>query len=117
MSTHHGPIVKYTCSNDCDQFGCPGHTIQYHFSRTSDTISVDVDGKQRHCFDENEWDAMLRSAELPRKARLQRVEEALRDLLAVCEPPVNASDHARERYQYATSRAESALREGEKGAI
>lgn len=59
MSTGHGPIIKYTCFNDCRQEGCPGHEIREVFHRTSDVIIFEIDGKREYYFDENCFRAML----------------------------------------------------------
>lgn len=49
----------YTCSNDCNQAGCPGHELVLGMHGTSDTVSITVDGKQRDVFDDNLFDAIL----------------------------------------------------------
>lgn len=58
MGTNIGVEVKYRCNNDCDQMGCPGHTMRMDDHRTSDTIIFVKDGVEKYWFDENEWAAM-----------------------------------------------------------
>lgn len=67
MGTTRGETVEYCCSNDCQQSGCPGHTVRVDLSRTSDVYSVDFDENKpshRHeTYDEEAFHAMLKSFE------------------------------------------------------
>lgn len=50
---------NYTCLNDCRREGCPGHKLRIIFHGVSDTVSVEVDGEQFACFDENLFFAII----------------------------------------------------------
>jgi hypothetical protein len=50
--------VEYRCINDCRESGCPGHKMRISYCRTSDTVSVEIDGKSEHCFDGNSFGAL-----------------------------------------------------------
>jgi hypothetical protein len=52
MGTNIGDKVKYKCSCDCNQMGCPGHVMRMDVSRTSDTIIFLKDGVEKYWFDE-----------------------------------------------------------------
>jgi hypothetical protein len=58
MGINIGPEIKYKCSNDCSQTGCPGHTMRMDDCRSSDVISFVIDGKPIIYLDENKWKAM-----------------------------------------------------------
>jgi hypothetical protein len=47
------PEVEYRCSNDCDQSGCPSHKMKLEYHRGSDVVTLWVDGKPEHYFDDN----------------------------------------------------------------
>ena len=49
----------YHCSNDCKQTGCPGHVLYLEYHHTSDTVTVQVDGKHRITFDKTEWRTLV----------------------------------------------------------
>ena len=62
--TSRSQEVKYTCLNDCQQAGCPGHKVVAIYSHTSDTLSFEtVTGlrqePEREGFDENAFKAMM----------------------------------------------------------
>lgn len=44
---------EYTCGNDCQQTGCPGHKMTVVMNCSVDIYEVIVDGKERELFDEN----------------------------------------------------------------
>jgi len=64
MSRAIGPEVEYHCSNDCQQTGCPGHTIREVFDRSMDIYSFEIDGKPKYHFDEKCFAALLQAHEL-----------------------------------------------------
>jgi hypothetical protein len=63
MSRYVGKPIEYKCLNDCQQSGCPGHTLTFIADRSSDTYRFEIDdGKPDnfgYTFDENQWEAML----------------------------------------------------------
>lgn len=61
MSTSYGKYVEFTCLNDCDQLGCPGHKVRAVHRNTSDTLSFEIDGKVEYSFDYHVFAAMVKS--------------------------------------------------------
>ena len=67
MATNYGPPETYTCFTDCEQRGCPGHTLRVAWHRTSDILRTEELGKEgwkatRH-FDRNELLAIMAAFE------------------------------------------------------
>lgn len=63
MGRNNSKPVKFTCSNDCRQMGCPGHELVLSWCRSSDTVAVMIDGKIHSVFDDGEMIALLQAAE------------------------------------------------------
>lgn len=61
MGVNRGKEVEYRCGNDCEFSGCPGHKLIFISHRSSDVLSVEIDGKPGHYFDCSEWQAMMES--------------------------------------------------------
>lgn len=51
--------ISYHCINDCEQTGCPGHSLELIHSKTSDTVEIRIDGHYRAIFDENAFIAIM----------------------------------------------------------
>jgi hypothetical protein len=70
MSRYVGKPIEYKCLNDCQQSGCPGHTVTFIANRSSDIYSFEIDdGKTDnlgYTFDENQWRAMVQAYEVMR---------------------------------------------------
>lgn len=62
MSSNWSKVIEYKCMNDCRREGCPCHKLQVQYFNTADIVNVIIDGGQRHCFDDNEFEAMLQAA-------------------------------------------------------
>jgi hypothetical protein len=58
MGQNVSKVVHYYCMQDCQQGGCPGHTIQLKYSRSVDILAIVVDGKTEFLVDDNEWQAI-----------------------------------------------------------
>lgn len=58
MSQARSSKFKYTCFNDCEQAGCPGHELQFVRDRSTDYYSVEIDGRSEY-FDQNQFMTML----------------------------------------------------------
>jgi hypothetical protein len=58
MGTNYTESRKYTCFNDCEQGGCPGHEMRIGSCRSSDVITVEIDGKPEYYFDSNAFDVL-----------------------------------------------------------
>jgi hypothetical protein len=67
MGKYYGPWVDYTCINDCQQSGCPGHKVRETVCRSSDVLSFEFDDGHVEYFDEERWKAM-KAAELAARA-------------------------------------------------
>lgn len=63
MSKTHGHEFRYHCVNDCDQCGCPGHSIVAISHNSSDTIEIRIDGRKWLWTDNNEWKAAIKAVE------------------------------------------------------
>lgn len=63
MSSTYSDKIRYICSNECNRFGCPGHTLQIKWHGTSDTVIILVDDEPTDYFDENRFIALLKAAE------------------------------------------------------
>lgn len=50
---------SFHCSNDCVQTGCPGHVIKLTYNHTSDTVSVEQDGRNYTTFDRTQWRVLV----------------------------------------------------------
>jgi hypothetical protein len=48
----HRRTSHYTCRNDCEQTGCPGHTLEIIHQHSSDTVVIQVDNQIYAVFDE-----------------------------------------------------------------
>jgi hypothetical protein len=61
MSHVRSATVDYRCLNDCQQTGCPGHTLVFERDLSSDIYRVHIDGEHTstYVFDENMFRAML----------------------------------------------------------
>lgn len=64
MGSNYSEEVEFRCLNDCEQSGCPGHKMKLQLNRSTDTVTVWVDGEAQYSFDENTlaaicklWDA------------------------------------------------------------
>jgi hypothetical protein len=53
MGCIYGPMIEFRHLNDCAQEGCPGHKLRVVSSRSSDVLSVEIDGKNEYWFDPN----------------------------------------------------------------
>jgi len=51
VSTSYSEVIQFKCFNDCKMQGCPGHTLRLVRHNTSDTFSVEIDGKAEYHFD------------------------------------------------------------------
>ena len=65
MGSNWSPEVKYNCSSDCEQSGCPGHTMKIEYHRGSDTLSVFIDNKREHTFDDESIEALFKCHNAP----------------------------------------------------
>ncbi len=52
--------IKYKCSQDCQQSGCPSHTFRVRWDRTVDLIYLEFDGKDTQCIEMGEFEAMIK---------------------------------------------------------
>jgi hypothetical protein len=61
--------AKYRCANDCQQSGCPGHTMVVKLNCSTDQYNVTVDGDeaQQAIFDENYLHALVDVISAPAK--------------------------------------------------
>jgi len=66
MSTTYGQEIKFRHLNDCEQVGCPGHTMKAVHHNTSDTLSFEIDGKAEYWFEYKTFKAMVASYMVPR---------------------------------------------------
>jgi len=74
MSSNWSEAINYKCFNDCRMEGCPGHQLQIEYFNTADTVNLFIDGELRICFDDNQFEALLRAA-LDHKAMPHSVNE------------------------------------------
>lgn len=56
--------ITFHCLNDCNQGGCPGHTVAASYSHTSDTlafefVSLGSGAVEAEGYDENRFKAMM----------------------------------------------------------
>lgn len=51
--------TRVTCGNDCRMEGCPGHDLELAHHHTSDTVSVNLDGRTLAVFDAQVWDVLV----------------------------------------------------------
>jgi len=49
---------KFHCFDDCQQSGCPGHTMEVTIQDTSEVMMVYVDGRYLFGCDPNEWNTL-----------------------------------------------------------
>ena len=59
MSRYRSKPVKFTCTCDCQQSGCPGHVLQIEYCCSSDTATVLVDGEIHTVFDDAKLAALV----------------------------------------------------------
>jgi hypothetical protein len=64
VSRARGPKVTFQCSYDCELGGCPGHTLQEEFDRSTDIYTIYIDDNPVHYFDEPTMAAILKAHEL-----------------------------------------------------
>jgi hypothetical protein len=56
--------VEFHCANDCQQFGCPGHTLKVVHNSNSDTYTIWEDGQIQTTYDENRLHAILEAMDI-----------------------------------------------------
>jgi hypothetical protein len=65
MSNNYSKTIDYHCTSDCRQEGCPGHKLRLIYHGSSDTVSVEIDGKCEYIFDDDLLAAICTAAKSP----------------------------------------------------
>ena len=72
MSKISGAIIAYKCSNDCQQAGCPGHTMRAYLNCSTDQYNFVIDegtpNEWTDVIDENRYAAMIESQQTIRES-------------------------------------------------
>lgn len=63
MSTSYSEFVEAKHLNDCRQEGCPGHKLRMVYHNTSDTLSLEIDGKTCWIMDPDIFEAAIQAHE------------------------------------------------------
>lgn len=62
MSRTWSKPIGYKCLNDCEQAGCPGHSLQLEYYGTADVTIVWIDEKAVATFDDSAFSAIMKAA-------------------------------------------------------
>lgn len=68
MSKYWSPVVRFRC-NGCGWGSCDGHELRVRFNVTSDTVTVEVDGKDYAGFTD---ESLAAFEEALRRSRAER---------------------------------------------